>query len=503
MPEYLKALLVILLLAGTVFSFYMKPCSAFVARHSCKRWRNTWISLSIIAFLAHSFWLYALATALILSFIAQRERDPVAPYFLTLFLIPAGSVDIPGFGVINYLFSFNHIILITLVLLLPAFFRLQGRTDTTPFGRPGIDKVLAAYLLLMTILNFRDATITGAMREMFYLFMGTFLPYYVISRSVKTVEDFRRVTMALGIALMVLAAIAIFEGAKHWLLYAPLVSLLDLQWGFSRYLGRADMLRAQATAGQPIALGYLMVIGLGIAFYLKEYMPKKLAGRVMITLLAGGLAATFSRGPWVGAAVLILVFTALGPNAPRRMTTLVFSAFLIFAILAILPGGEKIIDLLPWIGNVDKGSTEYRQRVFDGSIITIMRNPLFGSVDFTVYPEMHALMQGEHIIDIVNTYLLIALRYGLLVMSLFVLFFILVAWGVFKKMRKQPIGSESRLYGRSLIATLVGLLATIATVSDITIISVVYWSMAGLGVAYIRSSAMDPIETGIVKIHCK
>ncbi|MNE91016.1 hypothetical protein D3C80_1885800 [compost metagenome] len=45
---------------------------------------------------------------------------------------------------------------------------------------------------------------------------------------------------------------------------------------------------------------------------------------------------------------------------------------------------------------------------------------------------------------------------------------------------------EHRLLGRALLATLVGILVIIFTVSSITFIPVVYWSIAGLGVAYIQ-----------------
>ena len=45
---------------------------------------------------------------------------------------------------------------------------------------------------------------------------------------------------------------------------------------------------------------------------------------------------------------------------------------------------------------------------------------------------------------------------------------------------------ERRQLGRVLLATLIGILVIIFTVSSITFIPVVYWSIAGLGVAYIQ-----------------
>lgn len=485
MPEYLRALIVILLIAGIVFAFAKRPALALIEPQTFNRWRNLWFGLTLAAFLTHNFWLYALAAILLLSIAVRRETNKVALFFLTMFLIPAGEARIPGFGIINYLFSINHVILLELAILLPAYLHLKVRGDAVPFGRLAVDKFLLVYLLLMAALQFREGSVTGGARDTLYLFLSVFLPYFVISRSLKTLADFRGAILAFLIATALLAAMGIFEGAKHWLLYSRLMSLLELNWGYSNYLGRSDMLRAQGTTGQPIAFGYVMVVGLGLYLYLKRQISGRFASLAGLALLTVGLAASLSRGPWVGAAMLLAVFTLTGQKPARRLLVLVTISLSLFGVLSILPGGQTIIDLLPWIGNTERGGIEYRERVLDGSLIAIMRNPLFGAADFFKYPEMQALIQGEGIIDIVNTYMLIALRYGLVVMGLFIGFFLLVAWGVFRHMRGLPENEEeSKLLGRAILACLIGILATILTVSDITVISTVYWSIAGLGVAY-------------------
>ncbi|PTT97592.1 ligase, partial [Pseudomonas sp. HMWF031] len=95
------------------------------------------------------------------------------------------------------------------------------------------------------------------------------------------------------------------------------------------------------------------------------------------------------------------------------------------------------------------------------------------------------LIQGQGIIDIVNTYIGVALSVGLIGLALFVMFFVCVLHGIRKGMRSFPNKeNEARRLGRALLATLAGILITIVTVSSITVIPVVYWSVAGLGVAY-------------------
>jgi hypothetical protein len=44
--------------------------------------------------------------------------------------------------------------------------------------------------------------------------------------------------------------------------------------------------------------------------------------------------------------------------------------------------------------------------------------------------------------------------------------------------------SEEHVLGRALLATLLAIMVTIFTVSSISFIPLVYWSVAGLGVAY-------------------
>ncbi|MNC51808.1 hypothetical protein D3C75_1011160 [compost metagenome] len=66
-------------------------------------------------------------------------------------------------------------------------------------------------------------------------------------------------------------------------------------------------------------------------------------------------------------------------------------------------------------------------------------------------------------------------------------FFVTVLHGIRKAMRSFPDkDDEQRQLGRALLATLIGILVIIFTVSSITFIPVVYWTVAGLGVAYIQ-----------------
>lgn len=484
MPENVRALFVIIVLAITFFAFAHRLACANTQLESFTRRRNLWLLLTLVAFLAHNFWLYALITTLSLLYVKKAESNPSALFLFLLFVLPMATMQIPGMGVINFFFELSHARILSLIILLPLFFKLRRQGDYLAFGRTGPDKAIAAFLLLTAILYLREGSITNNLRQMFYLYIDVFIPYFVISRSLKNMQSLRDALFSLAIAIMVLAPLSVFESVKHWLLYSPLNEVLKFE-GMSGYLGRDGMLRAVVTAGQAIALGYLMVVGIGLYLYLQSAIQKKIIRRLGLLILFAGLITPLSRGPWVGAVVLFLTFFATGKKPIRKLLSLVLAGFLALAVLQMIPGSEKVVNLLPFIGTTEVGNIEYREKLINNSLIVIQRHPWFGSVDYLKTPEMEAMRQGQDIIDIVNSYIQVALETGLTGLLLFVSFFALTIVGIYRAMRSiQEKDSEVYLLGRALLSTQLAILVMIFTVSSITVIPIVYWSVAALGVAY-------------------
>ena len=90
----------------------------------------------------------------------------------------------------------------------------------------------------------------------------------------------------------------------------------------------------------------------------------QLKGIVSI-IFAAGLFATLARGPWVGVAVLLLVYLAIGPNAIANLGKVAVIGAVGLALLLVTPVGTQLIDLLPFVGTVDEGSVTYRQQLFE------------------------------------------------------------------------------------------------------------------------------------------
>ena len=486
MPEHIRALVVILILAATFFSAVNNTASAIIGRELYIARRNLWFMITLTAFLSPGFWVFAFIAIFLLLSAKRRETNTPALFFFVLFALPIATVEIPGFGLINFLFLLSYYRILALLILLPVFFRLLKNSDTIPFGKLSTDKILFAFLLLTAMLHLRDTTFTDTLRQSLYIFLEAFLPYFVISRSLKNLQDFKDALMSLVLAIMLLALLAVFENARHWLLYTSLTNSLGFTQAGGGYLERSGVLRAIVTAQEAIPLGYLMAIGIGFYLFLQRSFQQKLTRRAGMVLLVAGLYAALSRGPWIGAFVLVIIFIATGRNPARRLMSMGLIVMLALPLVAILPSGDKFIDLLPFIGSTEEGNITYRQDLYNASLSVIQQNPWFGSINFLDAPEMQPL-RHQGIIDIVNSYIQLGLERGLVGLGLFVAFFFLTFTGIFQAMRIIPDKDcEEYVLGQTLLATLISIMVIIATVSSITFIPIMYWSIAGLGIAYVQ-----------------
>lgn len=506
MLENLKSLFAIVVISTLIFMVVKPAFENLLSEDQIKRYRNLWIIITLLLFLSHNYWLFAVLSIIAIWMLQSRDNNKVALYLVLLFVMPPVWSKVSGLGMADYLIALMPWRLLELTILLPVFLVLFRNKDIVPFGKTTPDKFLAAYLILIVSFKFRDHTMTDALRQGLYAFTDIFLPYFVISRSLRDIGQFKQAIAAFVIAALLLSGAAIYEHASFQLLYASLGRDLNANLELTSLLARENSLRAIVTTGQPIVLGYVIMVSLGFFLFLKRYIPSFYRRNLLLLLLAGGSFAAMSRGPWVGVLIMLLVYIGLGSRAIKNMTLLFASGGLAFALALNLPGGDKLINLLPFVGKTETENVEYRKELFEHALIVIQRNPLFGSTDYLNTPEMRAMIQGQGIIDVVNTYLGIALEYGLLGLGLFVAFFLSLLWGIYGALRrfrtlqvetfmlgvKRYVNNpsvredESYILGVTLLAVLIAILITIYTVSSIIVIPAVYWVVAGMVAAYIQ-----------------
>jgi O-antigen ligase len=490
MPENIRALIVILAIAAIVFTFAKKAFGPMLLTKEFNRWRNAWLAITLLVFLAHSFWVFIILSSLFLLYATQAEQNKFALYFALLFAVPTISARIPA------LFDINYIRLLSLIIILPFFITFRANPGCPSFGKSLSEKLMLAFFILNTLLLLRSTTFTNCLRYGLYSFTDLFLPYYAASRAIRDFEQLKKAMLAFVMACFIVGAIGSFEFNRSWLLYHSLESTLQVDWDMGKYLSRGDNVRALASLGHPIILGYVMMLGLGFYLFIAPFIKNKFLRLAGYGLLLAGLFSPLSRGPWLGAAVLILIFIAFGQKIIRRFALLGLAVVLIIPTLNLIPGGGKVINLIPFVGKIDKDNVEYREKLIDRSVLIVKKYPLFGVPDARNEPEMEDMVQGEGMVDIVNSYLGIVLGMGLVGLSLFVWFFLITLLMLRKSLKKiADINSEYYQCGRSLFAALVAVLVTIFTVSDVGIIPTVYWSLAGLIFSFIRVSNQGKTAT--------
>jgi hypothetical protein len=269
---------------------------------------------------------------------------------------------------------------------------------------------------------------------------------------------------------------------------------LGVSWGYGGYMSRGGGVRALVSTGQPIVLGYVCAVALGLYFAIKNNIKIRNTRVAIIIALVVGLFASVSRGPWLGGALIAVVFVALGPKPWAALLKMGMATIACALLLLVTPYGNTVIDLLPFVGTVNADTIDFRQRLLDNSIVVISRNPFFGSFYALASPEMEEL-RADGIIDVVNSYIALTLSGGLVTLSFFVGFFVSILLQLFLVGRKTPLTEDGSNIRRALIATVVGIMFIIYTVSSITFVPIVYWLVGGAGVGVI-GAATRSAKTG-------
>lgn len=489
MPEQFRALIVIIFLASLSMAFMRKPALLLgIAKEDYTRRCITWFWITSAAFITSNFWLFSLAVSAGLLFTSKRDSNPVVLYIFLLFAIPPLTASITGFGVLNQLFELSYSRLLSLLVLLPVFATLVRARSSSKHAFGSVDWLVTAYIFLTLILQLSVDTLTNTLRYGLYHFLDIFLPYYVLSRYVVTIDSRKQVLLAFVLGVLLLCPIAVFEFLKGWLLYAGLPGFLGLPLSdIPAYISRGDNIRAVASSGQPIVLGLLTVVAILLYASIDRNGEKTKYWMLGLAALLAGVVAPLSRGPWVGLVAGLFVLAITSPKPRVWLVRLSVGSLLGIPMMAMTNVGANFIDHLPFIGTVDSNNVDYRSTLIDVAIEVVMLNPFFGSFDFLLHPAFAVLDQGGGAVDLTNTYVVIALSNGLVGLALFVLIFFIASYSILKTLiasgRRE---SELNTQGRVLLAAIGATLVTIGTVSSISFVPTVYWCLCGLAVGYSR-----------------
>lgn len=492
MPEHIRALLVVLIVGSVVWWSVRPAIAPIISAPTFSRWRVLWYITTLAWFLATSFWIYVLVMAVVLIVAGRKESHVFGLYLLLLLAAPPATARIPGFGILDHFFVLDHYRLLALALLLPSALRLAMSASTTRFFKSPVDWMVFGYLVLNTLLAFRGDSFTNNARFALMFWVDLFLPYYVASRSIRDRDGFRHALVGLAIGAVLISAFAAIEVLRSWKLFESATVALGLD-RYGAYKMRGGLIRPSVTVMDSILLGYVIVVAAGGYLYLRSAIASRFMRMLGWLALATGLLASLSRGPWVGAILLLVVFMLVSPRPFKRIAQATAFASFSLLILSALPAGQKIVELLPFIGEEEQGNVQYRANLLSVSMPVVERNLLLGASDFMEAPELQVMKQGEGIIDIVNSYLGVTLHAGLVGLFFFVGFCLTALLGIRRGLRwaKLANDADASLLGRALFAALAGIMFIIFTVSGIYIVPILHMAVVGVACAYFLTQRIN------------
>jgi O-antigen ligase len=487
----LKELIVVSIIAAVIFWLAKRYTSLFITPEDFARRRNVWCVLTAAAFLSPNFWIFALVAIPVMAIAGRKDSNPSALYLMLLQVIPQVDVPVPMIGM-PYLFVIDNYLLLSFCVMAPAALRIIRSKDKPIQGFDLMGFCLLAYGFLTAVLYIHTQTpngglypssVTESLRRAFVFFFGVFIPYFTISRSNlnrKVLID-SIATFCLACALM--AAIAVFESARHWLLYD-----MAYRWGYgiphNVYLARGTNLRAMASSGHSLALGHLLVMAFGLWLYLQTLVDSKRLRLGVTVLFLAGLLAAEARGAWIAAVLVYFLFAVLRPNPVSRFLTATAVAVVIAVPVYLSPLGDRIVSVLPFLGGtVDTFNVVYRERLWQRAWQIIQASPIWG--DQAAMIKMQDLRQGEGIIDLVNSYVGVLLGSGFVGLSVFLAFILIPlfkAWSFSRKFAR--VDPDFALLGASLACCIIGTLLLIGNGSFVGVSERMFYVIAALGAAF-------------------
>lgn len=436
------------------------------------------ISLSLCGYLVGSYWLFVILSPFLISALlpSRSESDAIIAFLFLLPVLPMlGKALVIGPVSLMYMTWPRLLVLVLLLPLLPRAMRIG------PLFRYTTDKYVLLFLVLTSLLMFRDVSFTAGIRATFYQCIDYFVPYAVLSRLLRTPDQIRMALTSLVVALSFVGLINIFETIRHWHVYGALIQSVTGSFGTS-YETRIGLLRAYGPMDKPSACGFAFTAAIGSFWAISDTIRNRGTGTLILFLLALGLLLTFSRGSWVGAIFLGTAYLML--NNARVLVRFLMYSFLIAIPLAFVEFDDRIVEVLPFIGS-ETGeaarTVDYREDLLSASISVANENPLFGTPHFSSHPNLQALQQASGLVDIVNHFMLTLLTYGYIGLALFIAIFSSTIWGLRKAAKQAPKKISTQL--RALSWTILALLIVISTTSAVDKVGLILWCIVGISIA--------------------
>ncbi len=435
---------------------------------SCFSWRVP------LFFLVFSAW-----TMYVPRLFGKSSEGRLPAYALIACISPQFSFELENIGPLKDVLGLSPLRILEMFILLPEALRLLTRRERpqTPSWLRLCDLATLGYFIYWTLRLYGNAPVSTVAREMVQGALDTVLPYYVLSRACVPHQMRRRVMSMVLFGAVYQGFVGLAESLSRHFLYAQLQYLYDARWGLAEGLTRGSLIRAQAAFGGPLILAVLLLFGIGLWFALKPTIKSR-PYAVVGGVLFAGLLATLSRGPILAMLVLVIGVALLRFVTARKFLLLSLVIAIALTVSWNLGLGDSVVALISSVSGDDKTAdfnVTYRQQLLTMSLALIQQAPWWGVPNYI--QQMESLRQGEGIIDLVNTYLVVTLNVGVFGLALFLLPFVLTLWRQASSIPAEP--AEARRESLVWLPLTLAVMAAVFTVSPVSIIGpILVWTVA-------------------------
>ena len=392
------------------------------------------ISMPIIAWALPDIRLLHAVMCMWVPLVAGRFNLVVPVYLFSLLLLPGldttasmGSLKLFDFGVHDGLAVGASV----------AVF--LNRAKARP--RPQWDLAALAVILLIGVAISRETSVSNFLRTSVNVVLDLGLPYYILSRGVRSIDDLRTAILWLGCGAVTLSALLIYEAWKSWPVYNELYS----NYGLSTLLlvkSRGGFMRSGGPFVESTSAAMVLAICILALWLSRDYFRSSRHHLLLFAIALVGLSAPQSRGAWVGLCLAL----GCADVCRARYVQLAGKTMLIGVTGAILLSAAQLSPHLSETMGLSGDSSEtsdYRRLLFDRGLQEFWHRPILGYASPEIHNRLHDLRQGEGIIDFVNTYIWIMLLSGVVGLTIFAgafMFFLLNVWR-FRRAKSGPPGT--------------------------------------------------------------
>ena len=453
-----------------------------------------WFCAALIGFLVTIGWIEMILLGISMVVLNPKRFEDRAAFFLGVVLaVPEEirwRIDAP---LINYLVDMSPALLASTVLALPLWiaYGKRKKVDDRP-ARKGLDVAVVLIFLATALLTTRGLFFTPSnfVRMTVVWFFLIVVPYFALSRALisrEAIESLKQALLTIGVLSI---SIGLMSAFANWNFYIEMAT----EYQFEGALYRSGDVRVILTSCTTLA-GWIMVAAAMATWGYRKVSNYPVFVMIGVTVLCFGvLYLTRSRGAYVAAIAMIgALIVANIRTWPLRIGTIVaglVSAYIVYATLS--SSGFQSIDQF--------GTFEYRDRLLAAGIAHIRENPFIGDPYFAMHPRFAPLLQGQGIIDFVNTYLQLGLQMGLLGLGLYFFMFGKLGIGTLvavDELRQRDGPGDKALadFGIAFAALLGGYMVAIATISMVSYIGHFIIYIFGVGAAYLRLAPLAVGET--------